>query len=182
MTDASLALHIHEAPMSGVMISAELPGSMHELLGVPKPVKPLHITLMYLGKAAKITQEDAAAIAGAVRRVCAETPSLAGTVGAQLGSFPAGEDGVPHWASVDIPGLVELRAHLKEAVIEAGFAFKDFYPTFNPHVTLGFAPEGEPGPITECQAVNVVVEALEIAYGPDGAGVFEPHAGAATDD
>jgi hypothetical protein len=188
-TPASLQLVVHEAPMGGAMLALPLPADLHERMGVAKPAKPLHVTLLYLGKAARITPELARALVHATREVCERWEPLEGYIGNRLGSFPAGPDGaVPHWASVEltaarksdqaagtqaeVASIHELRADLKDAIIAAGFPFEDTYPDYHPHGTLAFAPAGAPGPAF-CRSAHVRVEMIELAHGADASDSFD---------
>jgi hypothetical protein len=70
--------------------------------------------------------------------------TLSGQVGG-IGAFPEGEDGVPVFVPVDVPGLEVLRQWLTEALDAAGITYAANHG-YTPHVTLKYADAGEPMP------------------------------------
>lgn len=96
------------------------------------PREELHVTLAYLGKiggSAPTEQE----VIDSVTRAVEGQPALEGEIGG-IGQFPAGEDGAPTYAPVDVPGLGLLR---EQIVSELGdVVFNDH--GFTPHMTLGY--------------------------------------------
>lgn len=182
MTD-QMRLTIHEFDMSGVMLAVPLPHSLPDQLRVARPAKPMHVTLLYLGKAAKVTPEQAQALVAAARKVCASYGSLEGAIGDRFDSFPTGPDGtVPHWASVSLiatdnkysvgADLHNLRSDLKAAIVEAGFPYDDTYPSYTPHVTIAFKQPGEPAPERRGAVWVEGIDTVELAYGPDAREAF----------
>ncbi|WP_433357727.1 2'-5' RNA ligase family protein (plasmid) [Microtetraspora malaysiensis] len=125
----------------GTMIALMIPPEIGADLAVPDglPVEELHITLAYLGKGLdEGTLSDAAVVA---EQVAAEFGTLAGTVGG-VGAFPPGDDGVPMFATVDVPGLEVLRQRLVDALTEAGVPVMSNHG-YTPHVTLRYAQPGD---------------------------------------
>ncbi|MEV0996891.1 2'-5' RNA ligase family protein [Nonomuraea sp. NPDC050202] len=133
---------------SGVMVAFMLPSEVAAQLAVPDgvPADHLHVTLAYLGK--ELDEAALATVADVVAAVAAGSGALAGTVGG-IGAFPAGEDGVPVYVPVDVPGLEVLRQRLVDRLAEAGIAPAADHG-YTPHVTLTYLPEGEvtmPAPV-----------------------------------
>ncbi|MGA4995820.1 2'-5' RNA ligase family protein [Nonomuraea bangladeshensis] len=137
---------------SGVMVAFMLPAEVAEQLAVPDGVSAgdLHVTLAYLGK--DLEEEALATVADVVAEVAAESAPLSGTLGG-IGVFPPGEDGVPVYLPVDVPGLEVLRQRLVDRLAEAGVAPAADHG-YTPHVTLTYLPDGEvvvPEPVTAQQ-------------------------------
>ncbi|MEU4231075.1 2'-5' RNA ligase family protein [Nonomuraea sp. NPDC026600] len=126
---------------TGVMVAFVLPGEVAEQLAVPDgvPAGDLHVTLAYLGK--ELDEAGLASVADVVSEVAAGAAPLSGVVGG-IGAFPAGEDGVPVYVPVDVPGLEVLRQQLVERLAEAGIALATTHG-YTPHVTLTYLPDGE---------------------------------------
>ncbi|MEU6712930.1 2'-5' RNA ligase family protein [Nonomuraea sp. NPDC046802] len=141
---------------SGVMVAFMLPAEVAEQLAVPDgvPADELHVTLTYLGK--EIDEEALATVADVVAAVAAESGPLAGVVGG-IGAFPTGEDGVPIYVPVDVPGLEVLRQRLVDRLAEAGIAPASDHG-YTPHVTLTYLPDGE-------VTMPAPVPAQEVAFG-----------------
>ena len=97
------------------------------------PVDDLHVTLAFLGDAAAV---DGADLAARLAPALAGTGPLSGTVGG-LGTFPAGDNGTPVWAPVDVPGLDRLRVAVTDALDDAGHPQQSEHG-FTPHMTLGY--------------------------------------------
>lgn len=102
-----------------------------------EPVDELHVTLAYLGRTGDVsfTADD---VVAAVRGAVAEHQPLSGSVGG-LGVFPAGDDGTPVWAPVDVPGLETLRENIVRSLDEgptAGAVARNH--GYTPHLTLGY--------------------------------------------
>ncbi|TMR97293.1 2'-5' RNA ligase family protein [Nonomuraea basaltis] len=142
---------------TGVMVAVMLPGEVAEQLAVPDgvPASELHVTLAYLGK--ELDEEALATVADVVAAVAAESGPLSGVVGG-IGAFPAGEDGVPVYIPVDVPGLEVLRQRLVDRLAEAGIAPASDHG-YTPHVTLTYLPDGE------TMALPEPVPAHDVAFG-----------------
>jgi hypothetical protein len=128
-------------PRSG-MISLDLaPGTVEQ---VPGGVDDHQITVVYLGPDVDDDAWQTACTAAA--DVAARTAPLSGTVGG-LGEFPAGEDGVPVFAKVDLPGAAGLNEALKHLQSPEAAAAKHGY---KPHMTLTYAQDDErPDPVPD---------------------------------
>jgi len=60
-----------------------------------------------------------------------------------IGSFPAGDDGVPVWAGVNLPGAETLHEALAELQSPDAKAREHGY---KPHCTIAYLEEGDPLP------------------------------------
>ena len=125
------------------------------------PPEDLHVTLAYLGNiggAAPTEQE----VIDAVTRAVEGQPALSGEVGG-IGQFPAGDDGTPTYAPVDVPGLGLLR---EQIVSELGdVVFNDH--GFTPHMTLGY----NIGIIDPVPATPVTFTEVHVVYGNSQRGI-----------
>ncbi|HJT94808.1 MAG TPA: phage portal protein, partial [Mycobacterium sp.] len=126
------------------------------------PASELHITLAYLGK--DLTPEQIEAAHTVVASVAKEHAPLAGTVGG-LGQFPAGDDGVPHYAPVDVPNLADMRTRLVQRLSDAGVPVASDHG-FTPHMTLTYLNHGDPPP-APVATTKVGFDALVLKHGPD---------------
>lgn len=111
----------------------------------------LHITLALPGT------KDVDEVARIISPIVAGAKPLSGKVGG-VGVFPPSEDGTPVWATVDVPGLAELRHSIITALTEAGYPHQSEHG-FTPHMTLGYdLPSVSPLDPTEVAfgAVSVV--------------------------
>ncbi|MEV7011657.1 2'-5' RNA ligase family protein [Streptosporangium sp. NPDC051022] len=120
----------------------------------------MHITLAYLGKS--LTPEQISAVESTVMEVTAEAAPLSGTIGG-LGVFPSGEDGVPVWAPVDVPGLEVLRQRLVDELREVG-APVVLNHGYTPHVTRAYLTEDDPLP-EPLPPIPVEFHDLEVVVG-----------------
>jgi 2'-5' RNA ligase len=99
------------------------------------PAENLHVTLCYLGE----VDGDLRPVADALAAVAAEHAPLAGQVGGY------GQFGMPDGSSVgillpDVPGLVELRVAVTEALVDAGVGYSRDHG-FEAHITVDGDPE-----------------------------------------
>jgi len=124
-------------PRSG-MISLDLPEGLIEPL--PGGVTDHHVTVVYLGP--DVDDDAFSAACGMAREVAAATQPLSGTIGG-IGSFPAGDDGVPVWAGVNLPGAETLHEALAELQSPDAKAREHGY---KPHCTIAYLEEGDPLP------------------------------------
>ncbi|SCL15071.1 2'-5' RNA ligase family protein [Micromonospora inyonensis] len=163
----TVAVRVTEAappvPGGSCMVCLDLADDVAAGLAVPGglPAAELHVTLAYLGKALTDAQRDqVAAITG---EVAAAHPPLTGQVGG-LGQFPPGDDGVPVWSPVDVPGLAELRHDLVARLAAAGLPVSGDRG-FTPHMTLTYLADGDtpPAPVPP---TTVRFDALTWTHGP----------------
>ena len=151
-------------PAGSCMVCLDLDDDVAGRLAVPGglPAGELHITLAYLGKT--LTAEQREQVAAITTAVAAAHPPLAGQVGG-LGQFPAGEDGIPVFAPVDVPGLVELRTQLVEQLLAAGLPVATSHG-YTPHMTLTYLAEGDPVP-DPVPPTPVEFGSLTYTHGPE---------------
>ncbi|MCM2390187.1 phage portal protein [Streptomyces albipurpureus] len=126
-----------QVPSGAAMVALYPPADIAERLAVKGGLaaEELHITLAYLGK--DLTDDQKATAAVVVAGVAAQHQILAGSIGG-LGYFPPGDDGTtPYFATVDVPGLAELRHRLVDALAGAGVP-ADTGHGFTPHMTLTY--------------------------------------------
>lgn len=129
----------------GVMIAVKVPDEVAKQLAVKGGNKPddMHCTLVYLGRLSKVE-----AVLPAVRQALAEMtpnyPSMTGVING-LGRFGASEssDGKEViYATLDCPGLVQLRTDLVSAIEAAGAEVAKDHD-FTPHITLSYVEPGQ---------------------------------------
>lgn len=96
----------------------------------------MHITMVFLGKAADI---DMKAVARAVGSVSGSTAPLSGAIGG-VGMFMGGEDGYPQLAIPDVVGLAKLRVDLMAALEEENVGSASEHD-WVPHMTLAYVDE-----------------------------------------
>ncbi|MGA4990409.1 2'-5' RNA ligase family protein [Nonomuraea bangladeshensis] len=146
------------------MVSLTIPADIAQAVAVEGglPAAELHVTLAYLGEGL-----DDAALADAalvVERVAAESGPLSGIIGG-VGVFPEGDDGIPAWVPVDVPGLAELRQKVVAALDEAGIWYAVDHG-FTPHMTLTYLAPGDPMP-APVEVTPVTFGALTLAVEDD---------------
>ncbi len=140
------------ADLAGVMVALYPQKALAEKLAVEggEPQERLHVTLLYFeDKAAE--REDWEKLSEAVAKVVAKHEKLSGHI-AGAGRF-VNDDSDVAWASLDLPGLAQLRQELLEAAQEAGFPVSMSHD-FTPHMTLKYLDKGEayPAPIERTAA------------------------------
>ncbi|MFI9845120.1 2'-5' RNA ligase family protein [Nonomuraea sp. NPDC051941] len=123
------------------MVALMIPVDQAEQLAVPGglDLAELHITLVYLG--AGVPDETLEMARAAVQAVAASGVPLQGRIGG-IGAFPEGDDGVPIYIPVDVPGLEVLRQRVADALTAAGVPYATTHG-YTPHVTLRYAEPGE---------------------------------------
>jgi 2'-5' RNA ligase len=113
--------------------------------GEKEPPSAFHVTMCYLGKEVPI--ENVAAMIPVVFSVVAKTrPFTVATK--KVSTFPPNPDaGTPIISLIDSPELHVFRETLCEAFDKAGITYDKKYPSYLPHVTLGYSPEPPQPPI-----------------------------------
>lgn len=132
------------ADLSGVMVALYPSKALCEELAVEggEERKALHVTILYFeDKAAD--RDDWHKLSEAVERVAARHPKLKGHIGG-AGRFVQ-EDSDVAYASVDLPGVNELRQDLLEEAEKAGFPVSRKHG-FAAHVTTKYIAKDEPYP------------------------------------
>lgn len=127
---ASTMVAIKPTPAQAAMLSE--PGG--------DPPEDMHVTLAYLGE----TEGDLSQIADALAGVPGAHGPLEGTVGG-VGSFADGGKGHPSILLPSVPGLLELRHHVTEALTGASIDYGRDYG-FVPHMTVAYRRNGPQPP------------------------------------
>lgn len=158
---------VMEAP-TGVMVAWFLPRWIAEYVALPggEPVGDLHVTLAYFGKTAALSLDDQRKLVGVIGEVVLRHRALSGLlVGA--GSFPPadGADTYPYWVGVSIDGMEALHQDIVAACAEAGINAV-LHDTFKPHVTVAYLPVDQEQPAADFAGLEVVVDSLTVAVGP----------------
>lgn len=101
-----------------------------------EPADILHCTLCFMGQ---VPEEDLPGMLDVVRQVAGQHAPLVGTVGgvARFGVSPSSDGLAPAVLLPDVPGLVELRVHVTEALVAAGYDFSREHG-YTPHLTLAY--------------------------------------------
>lgn len=150
-----------------VALLLALPPQVARALALPGGLAPetLHITVAYLGRRSQLSV-PAAQLVGDLRQVAAAAAPLVGQVGGVL-RFPASntsESLDPFCAAVDLPGLVELREQLRQALAKRGVALPDQHG-YVPHVHLMALDPAAPMPVQQIPAQPVRLEELLLKEG-----------------
>lgn len=103
--------------------------------GAGTPPENVHVTLAYLGK----TTGDLSDVASALTHVAAGHAPLAGKVGG-VGHFADNGNGHPAILLPSVPGLVELRVAVTDALVKAGVDYGREYG-YLPHATLDYSDD-----------------------------------------
>jgi HK97 family phage portal protein len=155
-----------DVPEGAAMVALYPPADVAEQLAVDGglPAEELHVTLAYLGE--DLTEQQRSDAMTVVAGIAAQHQALAGTVGG-LGRFPGDGTVAPYFATVDVPGLAELRHRLVEGLEGAGVPV-DAGHGFTPHMTLTYLDEGDepPAPV---EPLAVGFGELALAVGSDRA-------------
>ena len=114
-------------------------------VGEKEPPSSQHITMVYLGKEVPI--EKIAALIPVVFGVVSQTKPF--TVATKkVSTFPANpDDGTPIIALIDSPELHVFRKAVTDAFDAAQVEYNKKYPSYVPHVTLGYSEEPLKQPI-----------------------------------
>lgn len=128
------------------MVCLYPPPELAQKLAFPggERAEQLHVTLGYLGRVVDMPPGALEAVRKQVVAIAAQSAQLTGFVGG-MGRFAAsgtseGKDVV--YASLDVPGLVELRQKLAAACAAAGAPFRREHG-FTPHMTLAYLDPGQ---------------------------------------
>ena len=145
------------------MVAFMIPQDIAKGLAVEGGEAPenLHVTLTFHPGC---DEEQYQSLVADLRAWAADIPTpttYEGQIGG-IGAFPAGDDGVPWWVPVDIPGLNTLHEQVK-AVADRSAPAADNHG-YSPHMTLTYLPEGEAGP-APVAPVKVKFESIWVVRG-----------------
>ena len=153
---------------TGLFVAFWLPAEQANALAFDGGEAPeqLHLTLCYCGDVSALGADTVAAAIAAVCAVAGASAPLQGVISG-LGRFNASEssDGYETlYASVDMPGLAELRVRLSEALTAAGAPTRNDHG-YDPHVTLCFLSPGDAGPINTIEPLALDFNELTVIAG-----------------
>lgn len=100
------------------------------------PADTLHVTLVFLGD----IEGPLDAVQAALQEVAAAHAPLEGKV-AGIAAFAAGDDGAPSLVLPSVPGLVELRVAVTQALVGAGVDYSRTHG-YVPHMTIAYDKTG----------------------------------------
>jgi len=154
-----------ESP-TGVMVGWFLPEHLADRYKVDGGETDLHVTAVFLGDMADLTVEQTRILTGVVAEVASQTPAPFGVIDG-TGTFENDDETV--WFAVPhIPGLVEFRERLVEALTGAGFELQGYHADggWVPHITLGFLDPGETPPaVAVPRSEPFLVSSITVAVG-----------------
>lgn len=151
----------------GVMIAIKVPDSIAEQLAVAGGNGPdqLHCTLAYLGRRSALDDAALDSVRVAISAAAAGHSPMAGKING-LGRFGASEssdDKEVVYATLDCPGLAELRTRIVDGLTAAGVAVARDHD-FAPHITLSYVEPGEELDIP-LPDYELTVAAVSLIYG-----------------
>lgn len=125
-----------DSEQDGVMIALKPSDEVREALAIDggEDVDNLHVTLAFLGKEEDFDKDE---LLDLIEDMDFVRESLDGGI-AGYGTFQNGESHVL-WAAVDVPGINEMRAELKERVKEDLDIDLEEEHGFTPHMTLDYS-------------------------------------------
>lgn len=119
------------------------------------PREDLHVTLAYLGHEGSVTM-GADQVVKHVTDALEGEGALTGSLGG-IGMFPPGDNGVPVYVPVDVPGLGVLRETIVGALGDA----VDNEHGFTPHMTIGY----DLGRMDPLPSIPVTFDRVRVVYG-----------------
>lgn len=143
-------------------------GAARLALSNGEPADQLHLTLCYCGDVDALGADVVSRALDAVGQVATVQAALTGRISG-VGRFNASttsDDKDVFYASVDMPGLVELRVALSEALTAAGAPPRPEHG-FDPHITLAQLNPDDPNPIDKLPAVELRLDALTVEAGAE---------------
>lgn len=155
-----------QADLEGLMVAFDLPEAVKEALKEPggEPVEQMHLTLVYLGKAADFADQQGA-ITQAVREWAETYQPLEGSI-AGYGVWDT-DDGKVLTASVDVVGMSRAREDLVNRLKMHSVDFEETHD-FNAHVTIKYYDAGElpemPASVPTA-AKNFTLDTVLVAFG-----------------
>lgn len=144
----------------GVMISLDLPQDVAERLSVADglPADELHITLSYLGDTSLWDDDNRDLLVEQLSYALQDVAPISGETEG-IGSFSAGDHGVPWWVMPKVEGLRHLHNIVTDAVRSIGFEPRGKgAKNWLPHITLKYGGEVPPErPVEELSFSEVSV-------------------------
>ena len=146
----------------GAMVCCYPTGEQAAALAQPggQDADSLHCTLIHFRE----LPDDLTDVLYAVAMAASSTDDLSGTVSAAA-AFPAGEDGHPVVALLDVPDLGNVRAILAGMLDAAQVTYSTEHG-FTPHITLAYDASDDPA-LPEVQGVDVTFDALYLVTPTD---------------
>lgn len=165
---ATFPITLAEQAHTGLLVALWLEPETAAALALPngEPAESLHVTLCYCGDVDEIGELAVARAIVAVERETWWRGLLEGKVGG-YGRFLASDtsDGQDvFYAAVDVPGLVELRNLVANALLESGCAPSSAHG-YTPHVTLAYLDPGAPNPVDRLLATPLLFRAVTVMAG-----------------
>jgi len=145
---------------SGAMINLTVPAGAGQQFALDSdgalPASDLHITLIYLGKAANLSDQQIRNIHGAVEDIAFNHKPLQGAING-IGRFCNNDpDGDPFFIIPDIALLPTLRQDLIDRLESKGVpTAKDH--GFVPHITLTYLPHEAPNPFSQVERTEGLI-------------------------
>lgn len=154
-----------EQPHTGLLVALWLEPDAAAKLALPdgEAADSLHITLTYSGDVAELGELVVARAIAAVEREVQWRTALSGTIGG-YGRFTASEtsDAMDvFYATVDVPGLAELRNLVAGTLVEAGCPPSSRHG-WTPHVTLAYVAPDAANPVDRLPPVAVQFDQVTI--------------------
>lgn len=150
-----------------VMVALYPPRALAEGLALPggEAASDLHVTVAYLGRRSSLPV-DPAELVPELRKVVAAAQPLRGSLGGIV-RFPAsdGSEGrEPFCAVADLPGLVELREQLRQALERRAVQLPALHG-YVPHLCLAYLDPGAPAPLQQIPARPVRFTEVALVMG-----------------
>lgn len=155
---------------SGVMVACMLPKELADQLVVEggEPSQNLHLTLAYLGKKDKLSDEQKQRLHDVVAAHAKAWKPLDGKIGG-VGRFMASEtsDGMDVvYASYDAPSLPAFRQRLVEELKKAGLPVNEKHG-YTPHITLAYLDPEKQNPLDRVFVQEAPFDKVSVVYGDE---------------
>lgn len=155
----------------GFMVALWVPAASAGLLALPgaEPPDQLHCTLAFCGPYRQVPVVQLGDTLAALDALAADWAPLDGAIGGYgqfTGTAGPGVEGAQDvfYASLDVPGLVELRQAVVTVLVAHGIPPLANHG-FTPHVTLAYLPQGTAAPSPSVQNLPLHFDALTLALG-----------------
>jgi 2'-5' RNA ligase len=131
------------------------------------PLGELHLTLAYLGKADKLTNQQKVKAHHVIKMIAGIYPALKGAING-LGRFCNGDDdGDPFFIIPDLALLPDLRHDLIKGLKEIADIESANDHGFTPHITLTYLPHAEYIPFEIIEKTPIIFPAISLVLGND---------------